>query len=694
VISVVFLSFHVCAAFNDASEITKLFNPETQTGSFLRIGYDKPKYSEEFNDLLKKIKNESSDKEKHLLFEKLKSSSEYDTFYNSYETTEKHLNTYFEGIKKANNNDILHNPNFKITIKNIAKKENFFAPTHHCFYHAMHNDFSFIQDVIKVFLKVFQNKDLPDDLAVLRLPYKEFEKNKNVAELKNDYKKALLDSTPEIRKMSLAVGPTPFNYTTKESECPISYFINPRKHGGAGNLAGKLTVEELLKEVFDYFNIGQYFSDYGPKLLNMLTTPINSYSPSDNSYFLQIFIPKKLTNDYVWFSAPRGLYQTLTRNFRFHKKDGVECTNWGKCNEKDCTKGMETKSIAEFLDLYKTNTKEAEKFNKFNHLTQVCLDIVQFRIYLHPKKFLNPDSDIKVYKHSKQLIDEKMSQAYFAELEKFAKELKQAQETNKKIPTQKNEVKHTFDDLLANIKLYKTTNTSFHAGDLYQHSIWTACVIQQWFEENSFWCEGLTEQDKKLAMLTALLHDIGKAGDLYFNYFDKENHPEIGFKYLLGKKKYRIDYQNTFDFSQFFENLGISKNDQKTIAFLVSAHHEFGKIMKRHLTPEKASKKYRERLSNLAEDFSVDERLFKLAILISVADVKATQKPSDLIESISIFDHTIPCNNCDATHPGRDAYQMFEYETKGKELRRKILEPFKERKHKTNISSICTNPRI
>ena len=134
-------------------------------------------------------------------------------------------------------------------------------------------------------------------------------------------------------------------------------------------------------------------------------------------------------------------------------------------------------------------------------------------------------------------------------------------------------------ELLENMLLYKTTNARFHSGHLFEHSIWVTRSTVNLLQ--SKWEKGI-DRDKflKLLVIAALLHDIGKAGDLEYAYFEKKDHPMRSFEYILGLKKYFINKDAVFDFQKLFEQLGLPDDDRKFVAIMAGMHHELGVVMR------------------------------------------------------------------------------------------------------------------
>jgi NAD-dependent dihydropyrimidine dehydrogenase PreA subunit len=85
-----------------------------------------------------------------------------------------------------------------------------------------------------------------------------------------------------------------------------------------------------------------------------------------------------------------------------------------------------------------------------------------------------------------------------------------------------------------------------HAGDLLEHSQWCFLQLKQWFNENN---DIIKDIHMNTAIVSALLHDIGKAGDCNYNMYDpskydkqgEAHHPEYCGDMILGKRNFIIN---------------------------------------------------------------------------------------------------------------------------------------------------------
>lgn len=282
----------------------------------------------------------------------------------------------------------------------------------------------------------------------------------------------------------------------------------------------------------------------------------------------------------------------------------------------------------------------------------------------------------------------------------FSKNQKKSKEESTATKSQEK----TFDlqNLLENFNQYKTTN-SFHSGNLLQHSTWTANTVLNWFEQDDQWVKDIDKKDQKLAFISALLHDVGKSGDLNFTFYTKPNHAQLGFEYLMDQKEYLLDKNKKFDFQKMFESLGITTEDQKLICILVGIHEVFGKeiLAKYNKNSTLLFEHFLIALESLAKKANyksgkIDTRLLRLAILISAADVKGAQKTTcskDVLSKyLKEFNLNLKQELFESTPEKIDKnkksmYNKFDFENKGKKLRNELIYYLIKRSNKENIKS-------
>lgn len=232
------------------------------------------------------------------------------------------------------------------------------------------------------------------------------------------------------------------------------------------------------------------------------------------------------------------------------------------------------------------------------------------------------------------------------------------------------------EQLASDLKYYKTNNAD-HSGHLYEHSIWTAMVIDRWFEEKngtatdsdqsaSSWLEGISESDRNTLVLAGFLHDVGKASNLNSNYnfvnasaslntstlncaqYPTYNiigsHPQDGFNFLRLIAPYNLSiiknsaglYNAHFkkngqlNFAQMFQELGLTEEQQQIIQILTGIHWSFGADLMIHNNPQNfllTLKKYVGETDY--NNKKIDDRILRLAIAIGAADVCGMQSEPD-----------------------------------------------------------------
>jgi hypothetical protein len=255
--------------------------------------------------------------------------------------------------------------------------------------------------------------------------------------------------------------------------------------------------------------------------------------------------------------------------------------------------------------------------------------------------------------------------------------------------------KSEFESLIEDMKNYTTTNVNFHQGDLLAHSAWTAYYVSELFDINStstsplqmiyheqlvkdFEAEHLFKFDiKKVLILAAFLHDIGKAGDRITNYYDKPEHEKTGALYLFNNN-YKDILGLNINLTKMlndFKIRGISKN---IIICLVAGHWLIGDAMSSN-APDKAEY-FVEKFINIVHNFILDSTLQQnipfmallcmMQLIICVADVLASQEYKGPLKQIKVFPQ-IPLEP--ATHPGIDAYNKFNYDDVIRDFVPKVL---------------------
>lgn len=262
-------------------------------------------------------------------------------------------------------------------------------------------------------------------------------------------------------------------------------------------------------------------------------------------------------------------------------------------------------------------------------------------------------------------------------------------------------------ELLEDMRLYKLDaqgDQYLHAGDLYEHSIWTYNGMLELLESDMPYVQNLsiTPRQKEIVALAALLHDIGKAGrkELFEGthpklrydiikhhnnpvssityYQDHQEHPRICFDYAAAPLKKQFSDQDTrtyyliniqdaslipFDMAALYKELGITFEEQKIIALLLGIHYEFGNFKHGKITAEQ----FLNFLEKLAQEVDynngqLDTQIVQLAILIQAADVKGLVPVSP--QESYLFPSGIACTPTHEPTKFTNPFEALDYERK------------------------------
>ena len=239
----------------------------------------------------------------------------------------------------------------------------------------------------------------------------------------------------------------------------------------------------------------------------------------------------------------------------------------------------------------------------------------------------------------------------------------------------------SLNDLVNEFKYYTTTNVTFHAGGVYEHSLWVAITINEWWHTNSPWTQDINDHDYQIALLAGLLHDVGKAGDLVFSFYTKPTHDQNGQAYILDEKPFYLAAGGTFNFKKLFQALSISDEDKRLVAFLVGAHSDFGWIMnaftEKKNTIRECLATYTEKLNTHARSvglsYPVNKRLMQIMILLSAADINGAHY-CPCTYSFSFGDLTVDKSPALTHEQATNKFNEFKYDTYGLILRNALIE--------------------
>lgn len=204
-----------------------------------------------------------------------------------------------------------------------------------------------------------------------------------------------------------------------------------------------------------------------------------------------------------------------------------------------------------------------------------------------------------------------------------------------------------FDEL----RRYTQGGSSPHRGGVYDHSAWTAMAVCEWFgEKDNLWTQGLDrDKDFKVAVIAAFMHDIGKAGDRKYALGDgegfKPEHPKTGYEYLTGTQRFLMTDDTALDFKAWQRKVDLSDSDYKIVAVTTRIHYDFGEqvMQKWSARPEENAARVQNFLSKLRhyailEDYPVDERLLRVVLLVSAADVRGQREVAHGCPGFAAFD--------------------------------------------------------
>lgn len=255
--------------------------------------------------------------------------------------------------------------------------------------------------------------------------------------------------------------------------------------------------------------------------------------------------------------------------------------------------------------------------------------------------------------------------------------------------------------IIKSMKQYQTSNMDFHGGSPYHHSVWTALWTEVQILNNSrWWVQAKTVAQhykvtdflarlEKLSVFAAFIHDIGKFGDGIKWFYDKPDHPKVGGEYVSGKRDFMLSDTKTVKLTDLLK--GYDADEQKYIAWIAAGHYDFGNSLRsEHITRDIAVTcldKMCKRLKQFGLKFDKDIHaiLMILSLInISVADVRATAPPpmiNDIdrvhgkLKTAKDMKKKIDWNYKSIYHPyisnvakqfrGKDAYKVFDYDSRG-----------------------------
>ena len=184
-----------------------------------------------------------------------------------------------------------------------------------------------------------------------------------------------------------------------------------------------------------------------------------------------------------------------------------------------------------------------------------------------------------------------------------------------------------------------------HGGNVYEHSVWSAMQVKQWSEQKNPLMHGV---DIDTAMVSALLHDIGKGGDCikycddhdvcWYNterYFAEGKQKDDGYhlifsgQILMGQRPFylscTIDSRDVLDVPNLVASLG-EQVDPREVALASYMYWEVGRL--NIGKPEEFTNRLRRwydmfMISCARVGLVPTESLVRLCIVVAAADISA-----------------------------------------------------------------------
>lgn len=190
-------------------------------------------------------------------------------------------------------------------------------------------------------------------------------------------------------------------------------------------------------------------------------------------------------------------------------------------------------------------------------------------------------------------------------------------------------------DFLTQLSYYKSINVGFHAGDLFEHSIWSLLFAEDLLMEQVVQPPLMREDIKRIAAV-AFIHDIGKMDPANCTkrkhdmiYFSLPDHPNIGAEYILGtrplvKLDKDMNVVGNFDVPRLLTLLGFKPDEFTGVAMVIKHHWQFGESLQKYkgIGDKKTAQEY---LSIVGEGLSLPFLYYYTLVVVSAADVLASQ---------------------------------------------------------------------
>lgn len=180
-----------------------------------------------------------------------------------------------------------------------------------------------------------------------------------------------------------------------------------------------------------------------------------------------------------------------------------------------------------------------------------------------------------------------------------------------------------------------------HHGTLIEHSRWTADIVRRWFDSKDARVLSIDPRYYDLVVLCALLHDIGKAGDLNRSIY-KPDHPQTAMEYATGRRAYKVSSPTIPSFRtlhQFlsYDCIGLTPSVLAVAAVVGACHYDLGFVLRGDITPCEWSRRFIQACTEVVDgaNYALISQLSKSAMMqlarivlcISMADVIGSWPP-------------------------------------------------------------------
>ncbi len=195
--------------------------------------------------------------------------------------------------------------------------------------------------------------------------------------------------------------------------------------------------------------------------------------------------------------------------------------------------------------------------------------------------------------------------------------------------------------------LYQSVNVNFHAGDLFQHSVWSLLFSELILRGFDMPAEILGRDTfRKTIAFSSFVHDIGKMSPPHceqnnktnkFIYFSIEQHAQIGYEYIIGKRNLPVFDQQLnrvgeMTSDQLLTAFGIDLKYKRDIALAIKFHWELGSMLQKINNPgpeqnqiDEFAKKHK-LLNQKQDDIRMDYYAIKYLNMI-LEEVQGISKP-------------------------------------------------------------------